>query len=310
MAKNVTGKESLTLPLIYSLAIHLGIAAVLLFSFELTPSEPTPMEVNLSESEFDPQAEEIVRAVSVDKAAVQQQVQRIQQEKEAARRAEQERIAELERQAANARKAREREEQRRAEIERQQQQQEQQAAESRRAAEQARREAEQLAEQQRQAEQAAREAEQRRKEAEEAERRAEAERKRREEERKRLEEERRRAAEREAQLQEEMEAERQQRAAARRQQMASEIEKYQALIRQTIQRNWNVEDSMSGKSCELTISVAPSGFVKSVTTGNGDPAVCRSAENAVLKATTLPVSEDPEIYEQMSTIKLTVKPQL
>ena len=67
---------------------------------------------------------------------------------------------------------------------------------------------------------------------------------------------------------------------------------------------------MSGKSCELTISVATSGFVKSVTTGAGDAAVCRSAENAVLKATTLPVSQDPEVYEQMSTIKLTVKPQL
>lgn len=310
MAKHASANESLTLPLVYSLAVHLGIAAVLLVSFEFTPSEPTPMEVSLNESEFDPQSDEIVRAVSVDKAAVQQQVQRIQEEKEAARRAEQQRIAELERKAANARKAREREEQRSAEIERQQQQQRQQAAEARKAAEQARREAEKLAEQRRQAEQAAKEAEQRRKEAEEAERKAEAERKRREQERKRLEEERRKAAEREAQLQQEMEAERQRRAASRRQQMTSEIQKYQALIQQTIQRHWNVDDSMSGKSCELTISVAPSGFVKSVSTGNGDPAVCRSAENAVLKATTLPVSEDPEIYEQMSTIKLTVKPQL
>ena len=118
------------------------------------------------------------------------------------------------------------------------------------------------------------------------------------------------AAEREAQLQKEMEEERQRRSAARRRQVLSELEKYQALIQQTIQRNWNVDDSMSGKSCELTISLAPSGFVKSVTTGAGDPAVCRSAENAVLKATTLPVSEDPEVYQQMSTIKLTVKPQL
>ena len=107
-----------------------------------------------------------------------------------------------------------------------------------------------------------------------------------------------------------MEEERARRQAARRQQVLSEVEKYQALIQQTIQRNWNVDDSMRGKSCELTIRVAPSGFVKSVDTGSGDANVCRSAQNAVLKATTLPVSEDPEIYEQMSTIKLTVKPQL
>ena len=310
MAKKVAGTDSIKLPLLYSVGIHAAIGAVLLFSFEFAPTEPTPMEVSLSESDFQQQPDEIVSAVSVDKAAVEQQVQRIKDQKAAERRAEQQRIAELERQAEAARKAREREEQRRAEIERQQQIEQQEAAEARRAAEQARKEAQQLAEERRKAEQAAKEAEERRKAAEEAERRAEEERKRREEERKRLEEERRKAAEREAQLQKEMEAERQRRAAARRQQMLSEIEKYQALIRQTIQRNWNVDESMSGKSCELTISVAPSGFVKSVTTGAGDATVCRSAENAVLKATTLPVSQDPEVYEQMSTIKLTVKPQL
>lgn len=310
MAKKVAGTDSLKLPLLYSIGIHAAIGAVLLFSFEFAPTEPTPMEVSLSDAEFQEQPDEIVAAVSVDKAAVEQQVQRMKEQREAERRAEQQRIAELERQAEAARKAREREEQRRAEIERQQKIEEQEAAEARRAAEQAKKEAQQLAEERRKAEQAAKEAEQRRKAAEEAERRAEEERKRREEERKRLEEERRKAAEREAQLQKEMEAERQRRAAARRQQMLSEIEKYQALIRQTIQRNWNVDESMSGKSCELTISVAPSGFVKSVTTGAGDATVCRSAENAVLKATTLPVSPDPEVYEQMSTIKLTVRPQL
>ncbi|WP_241970313.1 cell envelope integrity protein TolA [Idiomarina seosinensis] len=310
MAKKVTGTESLTLPLIYSVGIHLAIAGVLLISFEFTPNEPESMEVSLSESEFNEQPDEVVQAVSVDKAAVQQQVDRIKAQQEAERQAEQQRIAELERKAEAARKAREREEQRREEIQRQQQQQQQEATKARQAAEEAKREAEKLAEQRRKAEQAAREAEQRRKAAEEAERRAEEERKRREAERKRLEEERRKAAEREAQLQKEMEAERERRQAARRQQMLSEIEKYQALIQQTIQRNWNVDESMSGKSCELTISLAPSGFVKNVSTGAGDPAVCRSAENAVLKATTLPVSEDPEIFEQMSTIKLTVKPQL
>ena len=136
------------------------------------------------------------------------------------------------------------------------------------------------------------------------------ERRKREEERRKREQAEREAAEREAQLQKEMEEERARRQAARRQQVMSEVEKYQVLIQQTIQRNWNVDDSMRGKSCELTIRVAPSGFVKSVDTGRGDANVCRSAQNAVLKATTLPVSEDPEIYEQMSTIKLTVKPQL
>lgn len=294
--------ESLTLPLIYSIAIHAAIAGVLLISFEFTPSTPDAMEVNLNQSELEP-SEEIVNAVSVDKAKVQEQVERIQRQKAEAEAAEQRRIERLERRAEEARKAREREEQRRKEIERQQEIERQEAAQARKEAEQAKKEAQRLAEERAKAEAAAKEAERRRKEAEEAERRAA-------EERRKREEAERRAAEREAQLKKEMAEERARRQAARRQQVLSEIEKYQALIRQTIQRNWTVDDSMQGKSCELTISVAPSGFVKSVDTGNGDASVCRSARNAVLKANTLPVSEDPEIYQQMSTIKLTVKPQL
>ena len=294
--------ESLTLPLIYSIAIHAVIAGVLLISFEFTPSTPEAMEVNLNQSDIEP-AEEIVSAVSVDKAKVQEQVDRMKRQKAEAEAAEQRRIERLERRAEEARKAREREEQRQKEIERQQEIERQEAAQARKEAEQAKKEAQRLAEERAKAEAAAKEAERRKKEAEEAERRAA-------EERRKREEAERRAAEREAQLKKEMEEERARRQAARRQQVLSEIEKYQALIRQTIQRNWTVDDSMQGKSCELTISVAPSGFVKSVDTGSGDASVCRSARNAVLKANTLPVSEDPEIYQQMSTIKLTVKPQL
>ena len=301
--------DSLTLPLIYSIVIHAVIAGVLLISFEFTPSTPEAMEVNLDQSELD-MSEEIVCAVTVDKSKVQQQADQIRQKKAEQEAAEQRRIERLERQAEEARKAREREEQRRKEIQRQQELERQEAEKARQQAEREKKEAERLAQERAKAEAAAKEAERRRREAEEAERRAEEERRKREEERRKREQAEREAAEREAQLQKEMEEERARRQAARRQQVMSEVEKYQVLIQQTIQRNWNVDDSMRGKSCELTIRVAPSGFVKSVDTGRGDANVCRSAQNAVLKATTLPVSEDPEIYEQMSTIKLTVKPQL
>ena len=74
MAKSA---ESFKLPLVYSIGIHAAIAAVLLVSFEFTSPEPTPMQVNLDQSEMNPQPEEIVNAVSVDKAAVERQVQRI-----------------------------------------------------------------------------------------------------------------------------------------------------------------------------------------------------------------------------------------
>lgn len=301
--------DRLTLPLIYSIVIHAVIAGVLLISFEFTPSTPEAMEVNLEQSELD-SSDEIVSAVTVDKSKVQQQADKIRQQKAEQEAAEQRRIERLEQRAAEARKAREREEQRKKEIERQQELERQEAAEARKQAQQEKREAERLAQERAKAEAAAKEAERRKREAEEAERRAEEERRKREEERRKREQAEREAAEREAQLQKEMEAERARRQAARRQQVLSELEKYQVLIQQTIQRNWNVDESMQGKSCELTIRVAPSGFVKSVDTGSGDASVCRSAQNAVLKATTLPVSDDPEVYEQMSTIKLTVKPQL
>ena len=137
--------ESLTLPLIYSIAIHAVIAGVLLISFEFTPSTPEAMEVNLNQSDIEP-AEEIVSAVSVDKAKVQEQVDRMKRQKAEAEAAEQRRIERLERRAEEARKAREREEQRQKEIERQQEIERQEAAQARKEAEQAKKEAQRLAE--------------------------------------------------------------------------------------------------------------------------------------------------------------------
>ena len=195
----VDKSESLTLPLIYSIAIHAVIAGVLLISFEFTPSTPEAMEVNLNQSDIEP-AEEIVSAVSVDKAKVQEQVDRMKRQKAEAEAAEQRRIERLERRAEEARKAREREEQRQKEIERQQEIERQEAAQARKEAEQAKKEAQRLAEERAKAEAAAKEAERRKKEAEEAERRAA-------EERRKREEAERRAAEREAQLKKEMEEE-------------------------------------------------------------------------------------------------------
>jgi colicin import membrane protein len=96
---------------------------------------------------------------------------------------------------------------------------------------------------------------------------------------------------------------------ARRQQMMTEIGRFTALITQTIKRNLITDRStMEGKSCKLTISLAPSGFVTNVVTGQGNRIVCEAAKTAVYKAGTLPVSKDPEIFREMRTISLTVAP--
>ncbi|MCC5854293.1 MAG: cell envelope integrity protein TolA [Idiomarina sp.] len=269
-----------------SVLLHGVVGALLFASMEFVPSKD--MVIELGAEEID-----IIEAVAVDQEQVQQQVQRIQQERDAARRAEEQRVADLERRAREAeqRSQREQQEQRRQEQERR------------------RREAEARAEQER-LERERQEAERRLEEQRAEERRIEAERQRREEERRREEEAARQRAEQEQQIQERMERERQERERARQQRVLSEVERYQVLIRQTIQRNWLTDPSMRGRACQLRISIARDGFVTNVQVIDGDRAVCESARAAVLRAGSLPVSSDPDVYREMSNITLRVEPNL
>jgi colicin import membrane protein len=110
----------------------------------------------------------------------------------------------------------------------------------------------------------------------------------------------------EQQMAEEM-ASRQQ---ARRQQVMTEAQRFNALIKRTIQSQLIRDRStMEGKSCKLTISLAPSGFVTNVVVGSGDKNVCDAAEKAIYKAGTLPVSKDPEVFKEMKRISLMVIPE-
>ncbi|MDX1706685.1 cell envelope integrity protein TolA [Pseudidiomarina sp.] len=306
--KNWTWPQELTVPLLLSVVLHLAIVGLLLGGLNFqkpAPASNAVMQVDLDA--VDDQEQEIVEAVAVDQAKVQQQVERIKQQQREQAQAEQRRIAELERRAEEARKQREAEQQRQRELAAQQEREREQLArekaEARKVLEQEEKAAAAAAERRKREEEAARKAEAERKKAEEEARRQAAERKQREEEAARK-------AERERQMQEEMAREAAERRRARQQQMQGELDKFRALIMQTIQRNWIVDESMRGKKCELTISLSPSGFVKSVDTGSGDQRVCQSARAAVLKAGNLPVSQDPEVYKEMSTVKLTVAPEL
>lgn len=299
-----TWPQEMTVPLLLSVALHLGIVVILFAGFKFSPSTPEAMEVTLDAPLSDQvlPEEDIVKAATVDKAQVEQQL-------EAIRQAEQQRkdeIAELERRAEQAKKQREQEQQRQRELEAQQRAERERLAKEKEAA----------LKQQKEAERRAAEAEKRRKAEEEAARKAEEERKRREEEARRLEEERKRKeaeerarAERERLMQEELERERQARAAARSRQVQSELGKYTNLIKATIQRNLISDPSMQGKQCVVNIRLASSGFVISVNRVSGDPGVCKATENAVLKAGTLPVSEDPEVFAEMKDINLTFAPE-
>lgn len=145
----------------------------------------------------------------------------------------------------------------------------------------------------------------------------------REQEKKRLEQaakeeaefQRRIKEEREQQLQferdmaDQLKAEQQAIQAAQQQRVMSELEKYRSLIMQTIYQNLYIGDSAKNKECKLSVKLASDGLVIDTRILGGDPALCQAARSAVLRPATLPVSSDPAVFEQMKTIKLTVRPQ-
>ncbi|BDX07304.1 cell envelope integrity protein TolA [Planctobacterium marinum] len=280
-----------------SFVLHLVLGTVLVVSVHFSPTPQLPESNNTAQP---------INAVVVDAAVINQQLQKIEQEKqqklEADRRKKEEQQRRIREREEDVRRA----EQAAAEARKRKQEEQKRAAAE---AERKKREA---------AEKAKREkAERERKERErkEAERKkAEAEKKRKEAEQKAKEEAERKAqealekAEQERILEEQLKVEQAARNARRQRQVMSEIGKYTALIEQTIKRNWIVDPSMKGKSCRLNIRLASNGLVTQVTTLEGDANVCRSAHSAVLKSDTLPVSSDPEVFAEMKEINLTLKP--
>jgi len=182
------------------------------------------------------------------------------------------------------------------------------------------------------------EAERRKKEADEAKKRAEAERKKREaavvqkrkddERKKREAEAARKKAESERKQREAAEAERRKKEAeqslreslaaeersreeaARAARAATELERVKALITQKVVRNWNIPPGSKGLQCVLTIRVSPKGEVLavSIVQSSGNAVFDKSVENAVHKATPLPLPPDPSLFEYLREIEFTFRP--
>lgn len=120
-------------------------------------------------------------------------------------------------------------------------------------------------------------------------------------EKKRAEEKRRKEAE--AALQSEVAAEEQRRADSERlRREQSEIERFHNQIQQKVSRNWNISStSRKGLKCVLRVRVVSGGEVLavSVVTSSGDTAFDRSAENAIYKASPLPVPADAALFNRV-----------
>ncbi|NDW20882.1 cell envelope integrity protein TolA [Alteromonas hispanica] len=124
---------------------------------------------------------------------------------------------------------------------------------------------------------------------------------------KRKEKEAAERAEMERIMQEQLAQERAAQQQRRQKQVLSEVERYTALITQTIKRNLYSDDSFDGKECRLNIKLATTGFVTSIRILGGNDALCRAAESAVRRADKLPVSDAPDVYEQLKDINLKVE---
>lgn len=290
--------------LFFAILVHAALAVLLVASLNWT-ARPKPAGPKV----------DVVQAVVVDEAKVQAELDKLKEadkrkekEQENKKRAEQARVETLrkkreaeEKRLADLKAKRAAEERKRKEQERERKREEERLAKVKQ--EQAVLEEKRAAEQKRLAELAAKrkiEEEQRRQAEEEAKRQAEEEAKR------QAEEARQR---REAELRAQIEAEEQvaREAAARR-----EIDKYILLIQQKVQRNW-LRPGGAAKvlSCTVTVGLIPGGEVVSVnvTKSSGNAVFDRSVENAVRKASPLPLPTEPGLVDRMREINFVFEPK-
>lgn len=122
--------------------------------------------------------------------------------------------------------------------------------------------------------------------------------------RKKKEEEEKRA--KELALQQKLEEERQQAV------FSSLLAQYEPIIRQKVSRNWNQPSStQSGIAAQVTVRLTATGEVISakVTRSSGNSVFDRSVENAVYKASPLPIPQERGINEKFRNLNLKFKPE-
>ena len=308
-------------PLAKSVGLHLALVLGLFISTLSFWPKPTEImlsgEAGLSADAPPPPPPAPVEAVAIDKQALEQRVAEIKKQQDDTRKAEEKRIRDLERRAKEAENSRTAEEARLKRVAEEKRKADAAAQASRQAAAEAKKVQEAEAAKARAAEQQRLAKEQERKKAEEAAKAAEAKRKaeqaalaKAQAEREQKAREEREQAERERMIQEQLAAEAEARRRARSQQAVTEVQRYTAMISDAIDRNLIKDEStMRGRSCRVNIRLATNGFVTSVNVISGERVVCDAAVRAVNRAGTLPMSADPDVYNQLKDITLTVAPE-
>lgn len=93
---------------------------------------------------------------------------------------------------------------------------------------------------------------------------------------------------------------------------AALADKHKAVIRQKVSRNWlRPAGASSGLQCVVRVRLVPSGEVLEavVVRSSGNAAFDRSVENAVYKASPLPIPQDPELFDYFRDIEFLFNPE-
>jgi colicin import membrane protein len=93
---------------------------------------------------------------------------------------------------------------------------------------------------------------------------------------------------------------------------AGEMNKFKRMIIEAISRRWLIpENTSQDLACQLLVHVGPGGIVLNVDVikESGNENLDRSALNAIMKASPLPVPEHAELFDNFRSLRLTFRPQ-
>lgn len=97
------------------------------------------------------------------------------------------------------------------------------------------------------------------------------------------------------------------RRAARQGQLLTEKQRYVAMIVERVRQSWFTDDTMNGKECVISLSLASNGFVIDMKVEGGDTGVCNAAVNAINRVGRFPMPEDPDLNAEFRQLKLPFK---
>mgnify|MGYP001826263073 FL=1 len=289
---------------LYAVLMHIGLLVLLVFSLDWTPkiSRPAGQKVPIEATLVDQkQLDAIAERKRAEERKAEEAVRQQAQEEKRKAEAEQKKQAEAERKRkADAEAKRKAEVAAKQKVEAERKRKAELAAKKKAEAERKRKAD---AEAKRKAELAAKqkaEAEAKRKTEQAAKQKAEAERRRKAEAAAR--------AKAEADMQAQLAAER---ASLEEARVQSVLGEYIAYIADKVERNWlRPSGSPAGLKCTVNVKLIPGGDVASarVVQGSGDTVFDDSAEKAVLKASPLPVPDDPSVAKHFRDFNFVFKP--